>query len=171
MVVLGSAGWAPNRDAARFMVEEVWPVVRRRLSKAVLHLFGGGGEARGPGVEPYPAPEDSAEAFAPGSVLAVPLRVASGVRMKILEAWARGVPVVATPQAAAGLGAQDGRELLVAVDAEGFAAALARLASDPELGRSLVTEARRRLTKRHAPAAVAGGLVEVYRRSLREGRV
>ncbi len=174
VVILGSAGWAPNRDAERFMVEDVWPVVRRRLPGAVLHLFGNGGgagESETDGVERHPAPEDSAEAFAPGSVLAVPLRVASGVRMKILEAWARGVPVVATPQAAAGLGAEDGRELLVAADAEGFASALSRFAAGPELGGSLVTAARRRLAEHHAPAEVARALMAIYQQPQQEGRV
>jgi glycosyltransferase involved in cell wall biosynthesis len=66
------------------------------------------------GVETHPAPADSREAFAPGAILVVPLRIASGIRMKILEAWARGLPVVATPEAAAGLEAEDGRELLLA---------------------------------------------------------
>jgi len=95
-------------------------------------------------------------------VLAVPLRVASGVRMKILEAWARGLPVVATPAAAAGLGAEDGRELLLAADSDGFAAAVARLAAEPVLAAELVAAGRSALVRRHAPAAVAAELLRVY---------
>jgi len=166
VVVLGSAGWAPNRDAARFMVEEVWPVARRRVPGALLHLFAGGelstGAVDSSGIRHHPPPDDSAEAFAPGSVLAVPLRVASGVRMKILEAWARGVPVVATPQAAAGLGAEDGTELLIAATPDEFAAAFARLAAEPDLGARLVAAGRAALERRHAPAAVAAALEAIY---------
>ena len=54
------------------------------------------------------------------------------------------MPVVATPEGAAGLETEDGRELLIAERADGFAAALERLARSPELGASL-TEAGRRL--------------------------
>lgn len=173
VVVLGSGGWAPNRDAAAFMVREVWPEVRRRVTGAVLHLFGdeapAGSAVDGEGIRRHPSPDDSTEAFAVGSVLAVPLRVASGVRMKILEAWARGLPVVATPQAAAGLDAVHGRELLVAADADGFATAVARLAAEPDLAPALVAAGRASLAERHAPAEVACRLEAVYAATLASG--
>jgi hypothetical protein len=75
----------------------------------------------------HAAPSDSSAVFVPGAVLVLPLRVASGVRVKILEAWVRGIPVVATPEAAEGLEATDGSELLLARDAGGFATALESL--------------------------------------------
>jgi polysaccharide biosynthesis protein PslH len=162
VVVLASGDWPPNRDSRRFMVEAVWPAVRRRLPGAVLHLFGGAG-APPPGVVHHPPPAASADVFAAGSTLLVPLRIASGVRMKVLEAWARGVPVVATPYAAAGLEAEDGRELLVAEDGEGFAAAIARLAAEPRLASELTAAGRGLLAARHDPPRVARRLLEVYR--------
>lgn len=165
VVVLGSAGWLPNRDAWEWMRDEVWPEVRRRAPRAVLHLFGPGQreEDLREGVMGHPPPADSATAFAHTSLLAVPLRLASGVRMKILEAWARGVPVIATPQAARGLGAVDGSDLLLASDAAGFATAVARLAGEPQLWRRLVEGGRRALS-RHRPQQVARELLAVYRR-------
>ncbi|HEV7516844.1 MAG TPA: glycosyltransferase [Thermoanaerobaculia bacterium] len=163
VVVLGSAGWLPNVDSAAWFQGEVWPVVRAALPGAVLHLFGtaeDGGSAAG--VMVHPAPEDSADAFPARAILAVPLRIASGVRMKILEAWARGVPVVGTPEAVAGLGAEDGRELLVAGDPVEFAAALARLHTELALARSLVAAGRAALRERHDPAAVTARLAAIY---------
>jgi glycosyltransferase involved in cell wall biosynthesis len=82
--------------------------------------------------------------------------------MKILEAWARGVPIVATPEAAAGLGAQDGRELLIAATPDDFAAAIDRLASQPELPRALVAAGRRLLLERHDPVRAAEALRRIY---------
>ena len=164
VVLLASGDWPPTRDSRRFMEEEVWPEVRRRLPGAVLHVFGGTGEVPAQVIH-HPAPEDSMEAFVAGSILAVPLRIASGVRIKILEAWARGVPVVATPQATAGLAAVDGRDLLVAGDAEQFAAAVARLAADRRLGERLAAGGRAVLEAEHDPARVADSMVEVYRRA------
>jgi hypothetical protein len=164
VVLFGSDGWAPNRDQIRWFADAAWPAARAALPGAVLHVFGGRPWSV-PGAVAHAAPADSREVFAPGAVLVVPLRVASGVRMKILEAWARGLPVVATPEAAAGLEARDGEDLLLARDGPGFAAALARLAADPSLPAALVAGGRASLRARHAPAAVAERLAAVYRRA------
>jgi glycosyltransferase involved in cell wall biosynthesis len=138
------------------------------LPQAVLHVLGMPVRA-GASVSARPAPADSGEAFPEGAVLVVPLRVASGVRMKILEAWARGVPVVATPEAAQGLEATDGRELLLARDSGEFAHALRRLHEEPGVAAALVSAGCDRLAARHEPAAVAARLVEVYASALSTG--
>ena len=116
-----------------------------------------------------PAPASSRAAFAPGSVLVVPLRLASGVRMKVLEAWARGIPVVATPEAAAGLDAVGGRELLLGSSPEELAQALLRLASSAELRGRLVDAGHRLLVERHDPGRIGERLVELYRRAASGG--
>lgn len=165
VVVFGSRGWLPNEESTAWFHDEVWPVVQTELPGAVLHLFGAG-LAPGPGVVPHPSPKDSGEAFAPGSVLAVPLRIASGIRIKILEAWARGVPVVATPAALAGLNAEEGREALVARDAKEFAAALIRLRQEPGLRERIVEAGQRARRERHDPASVAKKLISEYEKVL-----
>lgn len=164
LILMGSGGWLPNRDANLWFLSTVWEEIRAQVSGAALHLFAPAGE-RPPvpaGVTAHDPPADSADAFAPGGILVVPLRVGSGVRMKILEAWARGLCVVATPEAVAGLEARDGRELLVARDAAGFTAAIRRLADDADLRTSLIAGGRRALTKHHDPAAMARRLVDLY---------
>lgn len=177
VAVLGSLGWRPNEDAVAWFTGEIWPAVRRALPVAELHVFG---VARGRTAEPAPgaaaasghdaergitwhaAPADSAAAFACGSIHVVPLRFGSGVRMKVLEAWARGVPVVATPEGAGGLDAADGVELLVARDAAGFAAACRRLCEEPGLAAALAAGGRAALRRRHDPATVARRLLDLY---------
>lgn len=163
VVLFGNERWLPNRLQAERFVAGIWPRVRAALPGARLHLFTQGTRAGGEGIDLHPAPSDSRDAFAAGSVLVVPLRVGSGVRMKILEAWARGVAVVATPAAAAGLEAEDGRELLLAEDGEGFARALGRLLVEPDLAPGLIERGRRALAARHSPAAIAAELAAAYR--------
>ena len=163
VVVLGSQGWGPNEDSVAWFLREVWPSILEALPGAVLHLFGAAPPGPLPaGVAAHPPPRDSTEAFAPGSILAVPLRIGSGVRIKVLEAWARGVPVVGTPAALAGLEVEDGREALVADDGQAFAAAIGRLAREPGLVARLVEEGRRARRERHDPARVAEELLQVY---------
>ena len=78
--------------------------------------------------------------LARASVGVVPLRYGSGTRVKILESFAHRVPVVSTTLGAEGLEVEDGRHLLVADDADAFAAATVRLLRDPAL-RVRLTEA------------------------------
>jgi hypothetical protein len=158
VTIFGSQGWLPNAESIAWFAAEVWPVVRARCPGAILHLFG----SEAPGAVAHPAPKDSAEVYAPGSILGVPLRIASGVRIKILEAWARGVPVVATPAALAGLEAGDGRDVLVARDAQEFAAAIDRVHREPGLAAALVEAGSRARRERHEPAAVAEALLAEY---------
>jgi hypothetical protein len=164
LVVFGSRGWLPNEESTLWFAAEVWPAVRAALPGAVLHLFGAPPGLEVPGVAVHPSPDDSAEVYAPGSILAVPLRIASGVRIKILEAWARGVPVVATPAALAGLEAEDGREALVARDASEFARAITRLHQEPGLAEALIETGRRARRERHEPGVVGERLLEEYER-------
>jgi polysaccharide biosynthesis protein PslH len=162
VLLLGSGGWRPNRQGAEAFLRHVWPAVKKQLPQSELHLFA---PISGPpleGVRRHPPPANSDRAFATGGILVVPLEVASGVRMKILEAWARGVPVVASPAAVAGLGAGDGEELLVAADGAQMVAAIAELHRNAELRLRLVAGGRRLLARRHDPAQVVAQYLELY---------
>lgn len=171
VVLFGSSGWEPNRRGERRFVDEIWPRVRAASPGALLHWFGGiagaGSGGDRPGVFVHRAPATSAAAFSPGAVLVLPLDIASGVRMRVLEAWARGIAIVASPAAASGLNASDGRELLLAANAEQFAVAIERLGTMPGLAERLIAGGRARLASDHAPAgfatrfaAVAGRIAE-----------
>ena len=165
VVVFGSGGWLPNEDSAAWFAGEIWPAVRAAVPGAILHLFGADPKLRAPDIVSHPSPKDSAEVYAPGSILAVPLRIASGVRIKILEAWARAVPVVATPAALAGLEVEDGREALMARSPQEFTEAIARLHGDPTLLVGLIAEGRRALRERHEPGEIAQRMIEAYERT------
>jgi len=164
LVIFGSSGWAPNRDGADWFVRDIWPVVLKRLPEARLHLYSvysGAIDARSRNIVTHAAPDDSAAAFAPNAILVVPLRIASGVRMKILEAWARGTPVVATPEAAAGLGATDRGELMIALTGAEFASAIAAL-SDAGIRGAMTSHARALLRLNHDPTRIARRMLALY---------
>jgi len=166
VVVFGSRGWLPNEESTAWFVNEVWPAVRAATLGAILHLFGADPRWQATDVEAHPPPRDSAEVYAPGSILAVPLRLASGVRIKILEAWARGVPVIATPAALSGLEVEDGREALTASTPQGFADAISRLHQTPGLAAALIAAGKRALRERHEPGMIANRLIEEYKKAL-----
>jgi glycosyltransferase involved in cell wall biosynthesis len=164
VVTLVSPSWTPSRDAVGELVRTVWPGVRRRLPGAVLHVFGAPAAAgSSPGVVFHPAPADSRDAFPAGAVALVPARHPTGVPIKALEAWARGLPLVVDGATAEALGAVDGVEVVIAAGATGYATALARLAEEDGLAQRIVGGGRRALAERHDPAKIADSLVKVYR--------
>ncbi|HPA81443.1 MAG TPA: glycosyltransferase family 4 protein [Thermoanaerobaculales bacterium] len=163
VVTLASPSWMPSRETALQVAAQWWPVVRRRLPGAILHCFGGVDGGPLEGVEWHGAPADSAAAFPRDAVLAIPARHPTGVPVKALEAWARGLPVVASSETAAALEATAGRELVVTDGPEALAEGLERLVGDPALRARLVEGGRARLRSHHDQAIVAGRLAELYR--------
>ena len=92
--------------------------------------------------------------FRGASVVAVPLRIGSGARNKILEAWASARPVVSTTMGAEGLAVAHGRDLLIADTAADFAAKVGELIEQPERQAALVAGGLASV-RRHAPAEVS----------------
>lgn len=166
LALTGSAGWRANTAGTRWFLDQVWPRLARSLPRARLHLFGGAGGRHGEGVLGHAAPADSRSAFPANGICLVPLLSGSGIRMRILEAWARGLPVVATTVAARGLEVESGRELLIADSPEGFAAAIGRLTHDAGLRAALVAAGREYLRTHHDPGAATDGLVALYREAI-----
>jgi glycosyltransferase involved in cell wall biosynthesis len=163
IVLFSNRAWLPNRDGVEWFLREVWPAVRSALPDARLHVFGPTRMSEeGSGVHVHPAPADSQEAFSQNSVLAVPLRMASGVRIKILEAWARGMPVVATPVAALGLDIPEGQGVRLASTRQDFVEAFRELGTSPTLAQQLVAEGRAMLDEWHHPQRLAEELERVY---------
>ena len=117
----------------------------------------------------HDAPIEIREAYAPGSILVVPLRIASGVRVRILEAWARGVPVVATRAAVEGLDVADGHGVRLADTADAFARAIGELHESSDARARLISAGRALLAERHDPGACAARLEAIYQRVL-DGR-
>jgi glycosyltransferase involved in cell wall biosynthesis len=133
---IGPLVWAARPDARLLIVGDAPPERLRRLAGERVQVTG-----QVPSVTPY---LDAA------AVVAAPLRLGGGMRVKVLEALAAGKAVVASPLAAAGLPVRSGEELLLADDDGAFAAALLALLGDPArraaLGARAYTFARARLS-------------------------
>jgi glycosyltransferase involved in cell wall biosynthesis len=130
LLFLGAFGYAPNVDAARWLVDDIWPIVRRRAERPVRLVLVGRDPSRvadlgtHPGVELRGDVADVADAYAAATLFVAPLRAGAGTRTKLLEAAAHRVPIVTTSLGTRGLPLAAGRDLLVADDADGFAAAV-----------------------------------------------
>jgi polysaccharide biosynthesis protein PslH len=146
MVMIGRFAYPPNADGARFFVREILPRIRARLPDATVRLVG---RDEGlledlrdlDGVTVTGEVPDVADELARARTVVVPLRAGSGTRLKVLEAFAFRVPVVATTLGCEGLDAVPDRHLLVADHPVDFAAACVRLLTDGELHDRIVREA------------------------------
>ena len=153
VLFLGALDWTPNVSAARFLAEQVMPAVRARVPGATLAIVGR-----------RPAPEvlaladpgrvevaadvpDVAPYWQRASLLAVPLEAGGGTRIKIVEAFAAGVPVVSSPIGCEGIAGRDGEHLLIA-SRDRFADAVAAVLTDPAAA-AVRAEAARVLSERH----------------------
>lgn len=154
-----------NLDAARFAAREVLPELRRTHPGARLRIVGRIDAADAADLAALPGVEVTGEIGSIPAAVAdcvagiAPVRVAAGVQNKVLEYAALGLPAVVSPTALEGLGAVAGRELLVANDAAGFAAAIGRLLDDPVLRASLARQARAYVEREHDWGRVLAPLV------------
>ena len=148
LLFLGSLDYGANVDALRFLIEDVLPCVQhpgvrlvvigsnpraevRRIAGRSPHAVDLVG--RVPLAEPY---------FSGSRMLLVPLRFGGGTRLKILESFARGCPVVSTTVGCEGIAVSDERELLIADGAPALAEAIDRLLDNPELGKQIARNGR-----------------------------
>ena len=151
VVMVADYTYEPNANGLRFLLDEVMPRVWATRPDTVLRLVGRGLEDPAPGeprVQAAGFVEDLDAEYAAASCAVVPLLEGGGTPFKFLEALAHGVPVVATPRAAAALAVEAGEHYREGDDGASFADAILALtggdASDaPALaarGRALVAE-------------------------------
>jgi glycosyltransferase involved in cell wall biosynthesis len=149
---IGGMHWPPNAAGIRWFVREVWPRVVAARPDARLAVIGRDppSELRAmPLVTVHGYVENPEQILARSIALVVPLLAGGGMRVKILEAWARGLPVVTTTIGREGLAGRAGHELLVADAPALFAAAVIELLDRPERRAALTRSARRLLVDRY----------------------
>ncbi len=139
-IFVASFAYDPNRNAMRFLLEEVFPRVWQELPDARLALVGAGLDlppSEDPRVEALGFVDDLHAAYATARCAVVPLLQGGGTPLKLIEALAHGLPVIATSRAVAGLQVRGDEHCLLADDARSFAAALVRVLREgaPEMGR------------------------------------
>lgn len=165
MLFVGLFEYEPNADAAEFMVEQVMPIVRRAMPQAELRLVGRTTHRvqrlAGPGVTVVGEVPDLSSEYGVASIAVAPIRFGGGTRIKIIEAFARKVPVVSTTMGASGLGVTDGWELLLADDAASFASACVSALSDPALRARLLERGHALYEHRFSQPAIDRSVAQV----------
>jgi glycosyltransferase involved in cell wall biosynthesis len=166
---LGGLHWPPNAEGILWFAREVWPRVIQQAPAAVLTVIG-----KNPpsilvqaaststnyditGYVPDPAPHLSETA-----AFIVPLHAGGGMRVKIVDAWSWGQPIVSTRIGSEGLDYQDKENLLIADTAEDFAQSVISLLTAPELANRLGAAGRRTAEERYDWRKVYPAWAQVY---------
>lgn len=165
--MIGTASWPGTAAAMRRLVYDVWPLVRRLAPEATLVLAGRGTErlidlAAEPGVEVLGGVPSAADWLRDLSVLLFPIDRGSGMKVKVLESIASGVPVVTTSVGTEGIEA--GAGAVTAEDDRKLAHAAASILTDETERRYRGAAARAAFLERYSPVPATRPLVELYRR-------
>lgn len=168
VLFVGNLTYPPNADAAVRLVSEILPLLREMAGQPVTVTLAGEPAdtvrslAAEPGVVVTGFVADLAACYQAADVVVAPLAAGGGTRIKLLEAFGYGVPVVTSTAGAAGLDVADGVHVLMADSPEDAARAVASLAADRALRERLVAQARRLVSRAYSYDAVIPRIREFF---------
>lgn len=176
ILTMGTLYYPPNADGIRWFIKQVFPLVRREVPEVRLTVIGknpprdflklsadhdSGIVTTGfvPDLDPY---------FADADVVVVPVRAGGGMRVRILEAFARAAPVITTTVGLEGIDARPGQDVLIADSPEDFASSVVSLLRDKELQERISANGRRLVEEKYDWQVVLGGLDSLYQELSRD---
>jgi len=151
ILTLGTLHYPPNADGIRWFANQVFPLIRNQQADATLTIIG-----KNPPADFYQLQEENPHAikvtgyvedlapyFDQAAVMVIAVRAGGGMRVRILEAFARGMPVVTTTVGLEGIEAIPGEHVLVADTPQDFAESTLKLLDDPVLAQNLAVNGRK----------------------------
>ena len=174
MLFLGGFRHPPNVVALDWFVARVLPLIVARRPQARLIVVGSDAPARHPYADRAPAieirgfVEEIREPLGRYAVFVCPVLTGSGVRVKLLEAFAAGIPVVSTRVGAEGLARKDGEFCLLADRPEAFAEAVLQVFENPQIAAEMAGRARAEVETNWDMAVITARLAESYRQAVRD---
>lgn len=164
-LLVGHLGYGPNLNAAKRLITQILPVLRQIDPTAGLTLAGRSPQrsltrlaAANPAVSLIANPADLAPIYAQATMAVIPLREGGGTRIKVLEAMAAGLAVVASAKAVEGLALIAGRDYLQADSNAEFVHAMLNLSKNTRLRADLAASGRAFAHGHHSPKAISSAI-------------
>jgi len=167
LLFVGSFKHRPNPDGLLWFVKDVWPSIRNRIPNASLTIVGSEPTSeildlnRKDGINVAGYVPDTAPYLDRAAVSIAPLRFGAGMKGKVTEALARGIPVVTTSIGAQGFGIVSGEHAMIADDAASFAEAVSELLSDPSYAKKMGETGQALVAGICSPEAAGGKLLKM----------
>jgi len=167
LALTGNLGYFPNVDGCCWWLEEVWPRLRAKVPELSVVLAGArpakklrrAVAAAGAGVRLIAAPKDLKAVLRQATLAMAPMRCGSGQPLKILEAWECGVPVVASPWAAAGVAPDSQEALRMAATPDEWVQAVEVLLGDDSLRFRMISAGREALAQAYDRSSLRKALL------------
>jgi polysaccharide biosynthesis protein PslH len=170
IVTLGTLHYPPNADGIRWFAREVFPLVLKRVPTATLTIIGKNPPADFQELAVSQPERFTITGYVPdlvphlkrAALMVVPVRAGSGMRVRILEAFAHAMPIITTTVGLEGIEAVPGEDVLVADTVDDFAGRVVNLLGDENLQSKLAERGRSLAEKRYDWRVVLKKLDEVY---------
>ena len=167
----GTLSYPPNADAISFFLRSIWPLIKKEMQDARFVIVGRRPPAglqnqilrAGDGVTLLTDIDDIEPFFAESAAMVVPLRAGAGTRIKILEAFSKGLPVISTSIGAEGLEIVDQKHALIADAPESFAAGVLKILRNSEAAAGLTDEALKLVREKYQWPDIVSRSQAVYR--------
>ena len=172
LIMTGTLWYFPNVDAVRFYYQDILPAIRRLLPIIFTNIIGSRPSAEltklngSMGIQVIPNVPRMEDCLYSNDIYLCPLRVASGLRNKLLEAMAAGMAIVTTRLGAEGINVQAEEHVLFAETPDEFASQVQRLVNDELFRQRLGENARKYVIKHHSHTALGEKLESLYVRLL-----
>jgi glycosyltransferase involved in cell wall biosynthesis len=166
--MIGSMHWVPSRSAAERLITRIWPLVKKQAASAKLYIAGWNAAKY---LEKYLSHPDlilsnnlahPSEFFSKAAVMVYAPSRGSGMKVKVMESMAYGVPVVTTWEGVEGIDCQNGRECWVSETDEELAGKVCRLLESPIERKQMRDAARILIEESYSPRPVVDKMIEVY---------
>lgn len=171
IISIGTMYWPPNIDGIEWFIREIFPLIRARRPEAVFDVIGARPpqtlldlNREGTGINVTGYTPDLLPYQKGAAVFVVPLRAGGGMRVKILEALAQGIPMVSTSLGCEGIAVTPGKDILVADTPEEFARATLRLLDDRAIADLLAANGRKLIEEEYDYRKACQPIDKVYAR-------
>jgi polysaccharide biosynthesis protein PslH len=168
--------WMQNTEGVVNLLKFVWPEVKKRLPKAVLHIAGRHSKeflAKNKKLISYPESlkigdvKNPAETYLKSWVLVAPVKSGGGSRTKFFEAMACGLPIITTPQGIEGIEATNGKNVVIARNYQELVKKTINILSDQNARDSIGQEGKKLVANKYSWKVSADQLLDVYKKALK----
>jgi glycosyltransferase involved in cell wall biosynthesis len=171
LLSVGTFKWLPNVEAVDFLVDKVWPRIKKQVPNAKLWIVGNAPtkkifahQDRDPSITVTGGIPDIRDAFNGAHILVAPVFSGKGTRYKVLEAMASQTPIVATDIAVEGLGVENGTHVLTGNTASQMAKQIVKLLQQPSLQKKLAANGKKFVASNYDWESISHKLDLIYKK-------